>query len=135
METESDRIRHVVVGLGLNVNNPGFPPGLNATATSLALAAGRQFSRVELLKAWLEEFELLYDRFLNQEFAAILEEWKGAAVTLGRAVTVRQGAREISGQALDVAPDGALLLRTASGEVVRVTSGEITPGSHGEPGV
>ena len=27
METESDRIRHVVVGLGLNVNNPGFPPG------------------------------------------------------------------------------------------------------------
>ncbi len=135
METESDRIRHVVVGLGLNVNNPAFPPGLNATATSMALAAGRQFSRVELLKAWLEELETLYDRFLNQEFAEILEEWKGAAVTLGRAVTVRQGPREISGQALDVAPDGALLLRTASGEVVRVTSGEITPGSHGEPGV
>ena len=135
METESDRIRHVVVGLGLNVNNPGFPPGLKATATSLALAAGRKFSRVDLLKAWLEEFETLYDRFLNQEFAEILEEWKGAAVTLGRAVTVRQGPREISGQALDVAPDGALLLRTASGEVVRVTSGEITPGSHGEPGV
>ncbi len=40
METESDRIRHVVVGLGLNVNNPEFPPELAATATSLALAAG-----------------------------------------------------------------------------------------------
>jgi BirA family transcriptional regulator, biotin operon repressor / biotin---[acetyl-CoA-carboxylase] ligase len=135
METESDRIRHVVVGLGLNVNNPGFPPELAATATSLTLAAGGAFSRVQLLKAWLEEFEELYERFLNQGFPEILEEWKCCAVTLGKMVTVRQGPREISGQALDVAPDGALLLRTASGETVRVTSGEITPGSHGEPGI
>ena len=29
----------------------------------------------------------------------------------------------------------ALLLLTATGEMVRVTSGEITPGSHAEPGV
>jgi BirA family transcriptional regulator, biotin operon repressor / biotin---[acetyl-CoA-carboxylase] ligase len=135
METESDRIRHVVVGLGLNVNNPGFPFDLAATATSLALSAGRTFSRVNLLQAWLEEFEALYGRFLHQEFAEILEEWKGLTVTLGKMVTVRQGPREISGQALDVAPDGALLLRTANGEMVRVTSGEITPGSSAEPGV
>jgi BirA family transcriptional regulator, biotin operon repressor / biotin---[acetyl-CoA-carboxylase] ligase len=134
METESDRIRHVVVGLGLNVNNPGFPPELATTATSLTLALGGTFSRVLLLKAWLEEFEALYDRFLNQGFPEILEEWKGAAVTLGTAVTVRQGPREISGLALDVAADGALLLRTASGEMVRVTSGEIAPGSRREPG-
>jgi BirA family transcriptional regulator, biotin operon repressor / biotin---[acetyl-CoA-carboxylase] ligase len=134
METESDRIRHVVVGLGLNVNNPGFPPDLADTATSLTLTAGRAFSRVHLLRAWLEEFEALYERFLNQGFSEILEEWKGYTVTLGKAVTVRQGPREISGQALDVAPDGALLLKTASGEMVRVTSGEITPGFSAKPG-
>ena len=135
METESDRIRHVVVGLGLNVNNPEFPPELAATATSLTLTAGGTFSRVNLLKAWLEEFEELYGRFLNQGFPEILEEWKCSTVTLGRAVTVRQGPREISGQALDIAPDGALLLRTNTGEIVRVTSGEITPSSCAEPGV
>jgi len=135
METESDRIRHVVVGLGLNVNNPEFPPELAATATSLTLTAGRAFSRVHLLQAWLEEFEALYDRFLNQGFPEILEEWKDYTVTLGRAVTVRQGPREISGQATDVAPDGALLLKTANGEMVRVTSGEITPDSGAESGV
>ena len=77
----------------------------------------------------------MYGRFLNQGFPEILEEWKGSAVTLGKMVTVRQGPREISGQALDVALDGALLLRTANGEMVRVTSGEITPGSSAEPGV
>jgi BirA family biotin operon repressor/biotin-[acetyl-CoA-carboxylase] ligase len=135
METESDRIRHVVVGLGLNVNNPEFPAELAATATSLTLATGGAFSRVHLLRAWLDEFDGLYDRFLNQGFAEILEEWKGLTVTLGREVTVRQGPRKISGLALDVAPDGALLLRTAGREIVRVISGEITPGPERGPGV
>jgi len=76
----------------------------------------------------------LYGRFLNQGFPEILEEWKGSTVTLGREVTVRQGPREITGLALDVAPDGALILRTAAGEMVRVTSGEITPEPAEGPG-
>ncbi|MFH1596635.1 MAG: biotin--[acetyl-CoA-carboxylase] ligase [Pseudomonadota bacterium] len=125
METESDQIRYLVVGLGLNVNNRQFPAELADLATSLALATGRTFSRLRILQVWLEELESLYQRFLSREFGAILEEWKDYTVTLGRAVRVRQGAVEICGQALEVAPDGALLVRTGSGEVVRVTSGEI----------
>jgi BirA family biotin operon repressor/biotin-[acetyl-CoA-carboxylase] ligase len=128
METESDRIRHLVVGLGLNVNNREFPPPLDLTATSLALAAGASFCRREILRAWLEEFEALYDLFLNRDFGVILDEWRGYNVTLGQMVTVRQGPREISGLALEVAGDGALLLRQETGEVIRVTSGEIAPG-------
>jgi BirA family biotin operon repressor/biotin-[acetyl-CoA-carboxylase] ligase len=125
METESDRIRHLVVGLGLNVSNAAFPEELAAIATSLTLATGRSFSRVSLLQAWLEEFEDLYERFLAREFAGILDEWRSYAVTLGRQVTVLQGPAAIRGLALEVAPDGALLVETDSGEVVRVTSGEI----------
>ena len=125
METESDQIRHLVVGLGLNVNTLDFPEELQPSATSLALATGHRFSRVQLLQAWLEEFEGLYDRFLAREFGGILEEWRRLTVTLGRRVTVRQGPVTIMGQALEVAPDGALMVETDSGEVVRVTSGEI----------
>jgi BirA family biotin operon repressor/biotin-[acetyl-CoA-carboxylase] ligase len=125
METESDRIRHLVVGLGLNVNNRQFPAELADLATSLALTTGRTFSRLRLLQVWLEELESLYQRFLAREFAAILEEWQDYTVTLGRAVRVRQGEAEICGQALEVAADGALLIQIQSGEIVRVTSGEI----------
>jgi BirA family biotin operon repressor/biotin-[acetyl-CoA-carboxylase] ligase len=67
----------------------------------------------------------LYGRFLNREFPAILEEWRRAAVTLGKLVTVNLGAGAISGLALDVAPDGALLVQKAGGEVERIISGEI----------
>ncbi len=125
METESERIRHLVVGLGLNVNNPAFTKELSPMATSLVLATGRPHSRLKILQAWLEEFEELYGRFLAREFAGILDEWRSLTVTLGRRVTVRQGPVIICGQALEVAPDGALLVETEAGEVVRVTSGEI----------
>ncbi len=125
METESEQIRHLVVGLGLNVTNDAFPAEIADIATSLVLATGRRHSRVRLLQAWLEEFEELYGLFLAHEFAGILNEWRRLAVTLGQQVTVRQGPRVIQGKALEVAPDGALLVETAAGVVVRVTSGEI----------
>jgi BirA family biotin operon repressor/biotin-[acetyl-CoA-carboxylase] ligase len=131
METESDQIRYLIVGLGLNVNNADFPPELADTATSLFREEGRLFPRVPLLKTWLEEFEGLYLQFLDRGFPEILEEWKQHSVTLGKYVAVRQGTRHLEGLALEVAPDGALLLETALGEVMKVTSGEITLESDG----
>ena len=133
METESDQIRYLVVGMGLNVNNPDFPPELGGRATSLLKEEGKSFHRLTILKAWLEEFETLYGQFLARGFPEILEEWKRHSVTLGRYVTVRQGPRQIEGLAIRVTPDGALLLETARGEEVKVTSGEITLESAGLP--
>lgn len=134
METESDQIRYLALGLGLNVNNPEFPPELASIATSLFLAAGRPLSRVAILQAWLEEFESLYDRFLARDFPRILAEWKACAVTLGRQVQVRQGRHLISGKAVDVDKDGALLVEQQGGVTIRVISGEIAPDPEKGPG-
>lgn len=131
METESDQIRYLVVGLGLNVNNTDFPPELAGRATSLLKAEGRSFPRLTILKAWLEEFEILYTQFLARGFPEILEEWKQHSVTLGKYVAVRQGPRQVEGLAMEVTPDGALVLETARGEEVKVTSGEIIVESAG----
>jgi BirA family biotin operon repressor/biotin-[acetyl-CoA-carboxylase] ligase len=133
METESDQIRYLVVGMGLNVNNPDFPRELGGRATSLFREEGRSFSRLAIMQAWLEEFETLYGEFLVRGFPEILEVWKRHSVTLGKYVTVRQGPRQLEGLARDVAADGALVLETARGEVIRVTSGEITLESAGLP--
>ena len=133
METESDQIRYLVVGLGLNINNPDFPPELAGRATSLLKETGRPFSRLAILQAWLEEFETLYERFLARGFPEILEEWKQHSVTLGKYVAVRQGPRQVEGLAQEIAADGALLVETTRGEVVKVTSGEITLESTGLP--
>lgn len=125
METESDQMRHVVLGLGLNVNTPEFPEYLQQVATSLR-AAGRTYPRLPLVRAFLENLAALYGKFLGQQFPDILEMWRRAAVTLGKPVVVRQGSAEIAGIARDVAPDGALLVEQVGGTVVAVISGEIT---------
>jgi BirA family biotin operon repressor/biotin-[acetyl-CoA-carboxylase] ligase len=124
METESDQMSHVILGVGLNISTPVFPDYLDTVATSLH-STGQGYSRLAIVRAFLRSLDGLYGRFLNREFPAILEEWRRAAVTLGKPVTVNLGAGAISGLALDVAPDGALLVQKAGGEVERIISGEI----------
>jgi BirA family biotin operon repressor/biotin-[acetyl-CoA-carboxylase] ligase len=63
MNAEITRVRYVVVGVGMNVNNTEFPLELAAIATSLRIEAGQKFSRLELVAALL--------RALDREYAAL----------------------------------------------------------------
>ncbi|MCL4523334.1 MAG: biotin--[acetyl-CoA-carboxylase] ligase [Acidobacteria bacterium] len=49
MHAEPDRVRYVVIGIGLNVNHTRLPAEIEKLATSLHLEAGRSQSRLELL--------------------------------------------------------------------------------------
>lgn len=54
MNAEATRIRHMVIGIGLNVLHPAFPPQLSPIATSLFIETGLPWSRQELLIALLQ---------------------------------------------------------------------------------
>jgi BirA family transcriptional regulator, biotin operon repressor / biotin---[acetyl-CoA-carboxylase] ligase len=127
MTAEMDAINYVVIGMGINVNVAAeeFPPDLQASATSLAIAAGRPLSRLALLTAILEEFEAIYQLAVETGFAAVLDLWRSGSVTLGRMVDVFGVGRKFSGIALDIADDGALLVETAGG-LERVVAGDVS---------
>jgi BirA family biotin operon repressor/biotin-[acetyl-CoA-carboxylase] ligase len=57
LNAEVTRVRFVVVGVGMNVNNEGFPPELREIATSLRMEAGKRFSRVDLVAALLRKLD------------------------------------------------------------------------------
>jgi BirA family biotin operon repressor/biotin-[acetyl-CoA-carboxylase] ligase len=65
MNAEVTRVRHVVVGVGINVNQATFPPDLAAIATSLQLATGTECSRVELCGALLKSLDREYRNLLE----------------------------------------------------------------------
>lgn len=65
MAAEATRVRHIVVGIGINANQTRFPADLQTTATSLRLATGREWPRVELCAALLKS--------LDQEYRALTE--------------------------------------------------------------
>jgi BirA family transcriptional regulator, biotin operon repressor / biotin---[acetyl-CoA-carboxylase] ligase len=66
MNAEATRVRHIVVGIGLNVNQARFPEELHDAATSLRLTSGTEWSRVEvataLLKSLHREYRDLVDK-------------------------------------------------------------------------
>ena len=55
LNAEVTRVRHAVIGIGLNVHQPSFPPELTLLATSLKLETGREWSRQDLLVALLHQ--------------------------------------------------------------------------------
>jgi BirA family biotin operon repressor/biotin-[acetyl-CoA-carboxylase] ligase len=128
MSADPDLLRHVVIGVGLNVNaeTADFPATLREKATSLRISAGRTFRRVEVLARFLDSFAGYYEAFMSGGFKAILPEWGRRDVMAGKRVLLRHGADEDRGRVLGVDESGLLLYRRdGSRRTEKIPSGEI----------
>ena len=117
MNAEVTRVRYVVVGIGINVNQSTFPADLEAAATSLRLATGTEWSRVELCTALLKSLDREYHALIQEADAptSILRRFQERSSSAhGRRVTVEEnGGFEGTTDGLD--SRGFLLVRTAQG--------------------
>jgi BirA family transcriptional regulator, biotin operon repressor / biotin---[acetyl-CoA-carboxylase] ligase len=126
MSAEVDRVRHVILGIGVDVNQTEFPPELRAIATSLNAEAGTDISRAELAVEILRELDFDYARICGGKFPAVADEWEAGCGTIGKGVSVQMGARRIRGIAEALDDDGALLVRTEHGHLERIIGGDVT---------
>lgn len=127
--TADGSIEYAVVGIGININmsSEDFGAQLEATATSLYLATGIEYEHEQVLKALLDEFDLLYSHWHCCGFALIRQDWLDYSCTLGHKVTVRDNDTEIySGVAEDMDDYGSLLVRNAAGKIESFDFGEIS---------
>ena len=131
MNAEPTRVRHLVVGVGINVNQKDFPADLRDRATSLQLATGTEWSRVELAAALLKsldrEYRALHDGPSARE--SILKRFaQQSSWVRGREVEVRDFEEKASAQfagTTDGLDDrGFLRVRTSAG-VRTVLSGTV----------
>ncbi len=127
LSAELDRVHHITLGIGVDVNLElrELPPEIRPFATSLKIEAGTEISRVELAAAIIRELDADYGRICNGEFSALADEWEAGCATIGRNVTVRMGDRTIYGRAEALDDDGALLVRTEHGRLERVIGGDV----------
>jgi len=63
MNAEATRVRYIVVGIGMNVNQASFPRDL--PARSLRMVTNSEWSRVELTAALLKSLDREYRHFLD----------------------------------------------------------------------
>ncbi len=128
LSAEIEGIDYVVAGIGINVNQQleEFPPELRDTTISLALAAGHSFSRAELLRKILQEYEEQYRLYLEKGFAPIRSSWRKFNATLGKEVLVSTREGSFTGVAEDINEDGCLLIKKDSGEREALIAGDVS---------
>jgi len=127
LSAELDRINHIVLGIGIDVNLSAsdLPPDLREIATSLKIETGTEFRRADLAAELLQQLDRDYHLICRGEFSKICDEWQENCVTLGQRVKIRIGARIIAGHAEALDDNGALLLRTEHGHLERIMGGDI----------
>ena len=116
MNAEATRVRHIVVGIGINVNQASFPKELNAT--SLRLTTGSEWSRVELVGALLKSLDREYREVMSGAPAreAILRRFAAnSSWVRGKEVRVEENGSVIEGTTEGLDARGFLLVRTARG--------------------
>lgn len=128
LSAELDRVKHVILGIGVDVNQGAaeFPAELRKQATSLRIEAGRTFSRADLATAILRELDNDYERICAGQFAEVADEWEARCQTIGRDVTIQIGNRRVQGRAESLGESGELLLRTEHGHLERISGGDVT---------
>ena len=116
MNAEATRVRFIVVGIGINVNQASFPKELSAT--SLRLVTGSEWSRVELVAALLKSLDREYRELLEapDAQASILRRFaENSSWVHGKPVRIEENGAAFEGTTEGLDPSGFLQVRTASG--------------------
>lgn len=120
---EGRPVDFVVLGIGLNANLDPDDLGVpEKETTTLRRELGREVDLLALLRTLLAHLDAELARV--EDFDAVLDDWRALNCTLGERVRVRRFGETLEGTAVDLGPEGALLLETPEG-VIELFEGEI----------
>ncbi len=116
MNAEATRVRYLVVGIGINVNQASFPKDL--PATSLRLATGSEWSRLELAAALLKLLDREYRSLVGDAAAreSILRRFaESSSWVRDKNVRIEENGGSFEGTTAGLDSRGFLLVRTENG--------------------
>jgi BirA family biotin operon repressor/biotin-[acetyl-CoA-carboxylase] ligase len=122
---QDGRLEHVIVGIGINLDQTAFPAALEDRATSLRLLTGAAVDHDAVFRAVLGALDARYAQWLAAGFGTLRDAWRARSSTIGAWVSVPGG---VEGTAIDVDGDGALIVASPDGHRSRVVSGELADG-------
>ncbi len=119
LEAESALVNYAVIGVGVNCNRTEFPPELASIAGSLLTQTGRPVDRCALAAAMVEELSRLPG-------ADWLEDYRRRCLNLGKRVQILDPDKVRTATAVDVGPQGELVVQLPDGRVRSIRSGEVS---------
>jgi BirA family biotin operon repressor/biotin-[acetyl-CoA-carboxylase] ligase len=120
--TELEARGGIILGLGVNLTVPAFPP--DVPGVSLDRLAGAAYGWEAFLTALLPELGRRLGQVEAGGIGSLRADWTARAAGLGGPVRAQLGASTVEGTALGIDGDGALLVETGEG-LVRLVAGEV----------
>ena len=128
MQADSTQVRHVVIGVGINVNQPSFPEDIAPIATSLRIESGRDWPRTEiaaaLLKSLDREYRALRTGLLANVSPSIVKRFERCSSYAHGANVMVEEAGGFTGETVGLDARGFLRVKTDEG-VKTVLSGGV----------
>ncbi len=127
MSAEQDRIKHIVLGIGVdvNMNTAELPEEIRSRTTTLAAEAGRRIDRNDLLRQILSALDHQYQIFLKND-VDVIREWETLNMTTGSRVAVSGLGETITGLAHGIDREGRLIIMLDGGGIRAVAAGDVT---------
>ena len=121
--TRPDGVFCAVVGIGMNVLKCAFPEELSDIVTSLEDETKQKISPTSLVPLLIREIE----RTLSLEQNEVIALYRENSYLKGKTLSVIPHGNDLyTARYVDIDEDGALLVETENGEIVRLFSGDVS---------
>lgn len=127
LSLDGSLVDYAIVGIGINCCQApeDFPQDIRGIATSLQQLTGSPCSPAQLSAALTEQLWQT-DKTLLTEKTQLMDTYRQCCITLGQEISLVQGDSVTHGTALDIDPDGALVVRLTDGSIQTVSFGEVS---------
>ena len=115
---------HAVLGVGINIFPPkkGFPDDIKDRAGAV-FEKKMPHIRENVIADFLIEFMKVYK---NEEGSSLLEEYRTRSMILGKEIVILANDKKEKATALAIADDYSLVVRRENGEIVNISSGDVS---------
>lgn len=127
MRLDGMKIRDVIIGTGINVDQEYIEQDLQDKATSLYLETGKHYERTDLISFVMEAFEENYEKFIQTcDLSAMLNEYNRLLANRDQEVRILDKKEPWEGTALGINAQGELLVKDGEGRIQTVRAGEVS---------
>jgi BirA family biotin operon repressor/biotin-[acetyl-CoA-carboxylase] ligase len=113
----------VILGIGLNVAH--HPVDAEYPATSLHAEGSRDVGVIDALESFARHFLTWTNRWLDDGFAPIRQNWLWRAKGVGEEIVIRLERETLKGVFKDLDANGALILAGADSKTCRISAGDV----------
>lgn len=128
---ESNRIENLILGVGINfdIDVKQIEKDLKNTPNFYGVASlgehNKKIKPIQIVQQFLIELEKIYNLLNEQKTKKIISEWTKKSSTIGKNVQINTINGKITGKAIKIDGDGALVISNKKGDT-RIIAGDVT---------